>query len=74
MGFRENKITNIIFRASISEGAIFEEAFIINWNILINNRDEIMARWEAHTEFGNTLGAIQNMVLAKHSKLQRVYY
>lgn len=25
------------------------------WNALIDNRDEIRARWETHAEFGNPL-------------------
>lgn len=35
--------------------AILEQAFMMAWNALIDNRDEIKARWETHAEFGNPL-------------------
>ncbi|WP_044476999.1 recombinase family protein [Oceanobacillus massiliensis] len=34
---------------------ILEQAFMMAWNALIDNRDEIKARWETHAEFGNPL-------------------
>lgn len=35
--------------------AILEQAFMMTWNALIDNRNEIKARWETHAEFGNPL-------------------
>lgn len=37
------------------EEAVLEEAFILAWNTLLENRDEIKKRWELHAKFGNPL-------------------
>lgn len=38
-----------------ADETILEKVFMMAWNTLIENRDEIRARWETHAEFGNTL-------------------
>lgn len=37
------------------EESVLEEAFILAWNTLLENRDEIKKRWELYAEFGNPL-------------------
>lgn len=34
---------------------VLKQAFMMAWNALIDNRDEIRSRWETHAEFGNPL-------------------
>lgn len=51
--------------------AILEQAFIMAWNALIDNRDEIRTRWETHAEFGNPLEqyrAVQFADLTENAK------
>ena len=38
-----------------ADEAILGKVFIMAWNTLIENRDEINTRWETHAEFGNLL-------------------
>lgn len=35
--------------------AVLNQAFMMAWNSLIDNRDEIRPRWETHDEFGDLL-------------------
>ena len=37
------------------EETVLEEAFILAWNALLENRDEIKKRWERYAEFENSL-------------------
>lgn len=34
---------------------VLEKAFIMSWNSLLDNREQIKARWERFAEFGNPL-------------------
>jgi len=54
-----------------ADEAILEKAFMMAWNTLIENRDEIRSRWETHAEFGNLLEqyrAVQFADLTENTK------